>query len=210
MTIDKKYTALAEASLCSIALMIFSFFIRFKFPLKLLSFSALVAAAYFISRQSLTLYDLRKNSGAFTVSFLFIPAGIISGIIPAMFYRWHLGISLLPVSFHYFVIIAALIGAIEELVFRGFIQEKAKSINGPFSVLFSTISHTGYKCCLFMAPVAATGIDIFILAFWTFMFGLLFGAIKHLSNSIIPPLIAHVLFDILVYAEFVKAPWWVW
>jgi membrane protease YdiL (CAAX protease family) len=213
MTFDKKYTALTEASLCSMALMVFSFLIRFEFPLKLLSLSVLVLPAYFFSRQLLSFLDKREKTGksvTFMIPFLFSLAGIICGIMIAMFYRWHLGISMLPQSFHYFVIIAALIGAIEELVFRGFIQEKLKSINGPFSVFFSTISHTGYKCCLFLAPMAATGIDIPFLAFWTFLFGLLFGTIKHLSGSIVPSLVAHVLFDILVYAEFVKAPWWVW
>ena len=213
MTLDKKYKAIAVGSLCSFALMIFSFFIHYEFPLKLLSLSALVLAAYFFSHQFLALIDFRKKAGesvTFIVLLLFSLTGLICGILLAMFYRWYLGITLLPESLHYFVIIAALIGIIEELVFRGFIQQQVKSINGPFSILFSTISHTGYKCCLFLAPVATTGIDISILAFWTFLFGLLFGTIKHLSKSIIPSLIAHALFDILVYAEFVKAPWWVW
>ncbi len=210
---DKKYRTLAEASLCSIAFMVFAFFIHFGFPLKLVSLSALVLASYLISLQFQILPDLWRKTGlyvSFKASFLFTLAGIVSGILLALLYRWHLGISLFPESIHYFVIIAASIGAVEELVFRGFLQEQVKSINGPFSVLFSTISHTGYKCCLFLAPATASGIDIPHLALWTFLFGLLFGTVRHLSKSILPSLIAHVIFDILVYAEFVKAPWWVW
>jgi membrane protease YdiL (CAAX protease family) len=213
MTFDKKYRAFAEAFLCSVALMAFSFFIQFEFPLKLVSFSALVLAAYILSPQLQTLPDLwcsRGKSDTFMIPFLFCLAGIVCGILLAVLYRPYLGISMLPESIHYFFIIAALIGAIEELVFRGFLQERVKSINGPFSVLFSTISHTGYKCCLFLSPVAVGGIDIPNLAFWTFLFGLLFGTIRHISKSILPSLIAHALFDILVYAEFIKAPWWVW
>ena len=103
-----------------------------------------------------------------------------------------------------------MIGALEELVFRGFIQENAKRINAPFSVFFGALSHTGYKCCLFIAPLAAADIDIKFLALWTFGAGIVFGSLKHFSKSISPPLIAHVIFDLFVYAEFVHAPWWVW
>jgi membrane protease YdiL (CAAX protease family) len=128
----------------------------------------------------------------------------------AVIYRWHLDISLFPKSLHLFVIVAALIGCVEELVFRGFIQEYVRSINGPFSVLFSTLSHTGYKCCLFLSPLITANIDVGFLALWTFIAGLLFGTIRHLSKSLLPSLTAHILFDILVYAEFISAPWWVW
>jgi membrane protease YdiL (CAAX protease family) len=213
MTFYKEHRDLAEAFLCSFALMIFSFFIHFEFPLKLVSLSSLVLAAYLLGRRYQTLPDLINKTGlsaTFTVSVLLSLAGIVAGTILAILCRWHLGISLLPGSIHSFVIVAALIGATEELVFRGFLQEMAVNINGPFSVFFSTISHTGYKCCLFLSPASSSGIDIPDLALWTFLFGLLFGTIKHLSKSLLPSLIAHVLFDILVYAEFVKAPWWVW
>ena len=210
---DKKYRTLAEASLCSFAFMVFAFFIHFGFPLKLVSLSALVIASYILSRQLQVLPAFWRKTGlyvTFNVSFLFSLAGIVSGILLAILYRRHLGISLFPESIHYFVIIAAVIGAVEELVFRGFLQEQVTCINGPFSVLFSTISHTGYKCCLFLTPAAAAAVDIPHLALWTFLFGLLFGTIRHVSKSILPSLIAHSVFDIMVYAEFVKAPWWVW
>lgn len=137
--------------------------------------------------------------------------GFLSGILLAVLYRWYLEMSLLPLSRpHYFILVACTIGALEELVFRGFIQEYAKTINAPFSVLFSSISHTGYKCCLFITPLAASNIDIGFLAVWTFGAGILFGSLKHFSKSIGPPMIAHVMFDLFVYAEFVHAPWWVW
>jgi membrane protease YdiL (CAAX protease family) len=98
----------------------------------------------------------------------------------------------------------------EELVFRGFIQDYVKGINAPFSILFSTISHTAYKCCLFLSPMVTADINIGFLAIWTLIAGIMFGTIRHLSKSILPSLIVHALFDILFYAEFVIAPWWVW
>jgi len=179
----------------------------------MLSFAALLLPAYFFSRNLRSLSDLRKitwESAPLKITLLYCIAGLLAGMMLAIFYRWKLQISIFPKSIHYFVIIAALIGGLEELVFRGFIQEYVKSINGPFSIAFSTISHTGYKCCLFLSPMIVADIDIGFLALWTFIAGILFGTIKHFSKSILPPLVAHAVFDILVYAEFVRAPWWVW
>jgi membrane protease YdiL (CAAX protease family) len=213
MVVNKKYTVLIEAILCSFGLMGFSLFIHYDFPLRLLSFAALMLPAYIISRNLQSLSDLKIITGGFPFlksTFLYCVAGILAGMLLSIFYRWYLGMNLFPTSLHCFVILAALIGGLEELVFRGFIQEYVKSINAPFSIVFSTISHTGYKCCLFLSPMAATGIDIGLLAFWTFVAGIIFGTIKHFSKSILPSFIAHALFDILVYAEFVSAPWWVW
>ena len=208
-----KYTTFFGAAVCSIALLVFSWFIHYDFPALLISVAALLITAYIFSRNILNFSDLRKKIGDFTSGenlLLLGSGGLLSGILVAMLYRWSIDLNLVPHSFHYFVIIAALIGAMEELVFRGFIQEQVRNLNGPFSVLFSTLSHTGYKCCLFLSPMALYDIDVLNLAFWTFLFGLLFGTIKHLTKSIVPSLIAHAIFDIWVYAEFVKAPWWVW
>jgi membrane protease YdiL (CAAX protease family) len=207
LQLHNKSKDLIEASLCSFSLLVFSYFILYDFPLKLISLSGLTVAAYLLSRQ--WVFPVKKP--VFTTTLiLFIFAGLILGILLAMFYRWFLGISLLPRSLHYFVIIAALTGAVEEIVFRGFLQDQVKTINGTFSIFFSTVSHTAYKCCLFLSPAAASGIDVANLAFWTFLFGLVCGSIKHFSKSIIPTLLAHAIFDVLVYAEFVNAPWWVW
>jgi len=209
----KRFTLLAEATLCSLGLMVFSFFIHYKFPLRLLSFAALLISAFIISRNLRSLSDLKKITGeniSVKITILYIIFGIALGIVLAVLYRRHLDISSFPGSFHLFVIAAALIGCMEELVFRGFIQEYVRRKNGPFSILFSTLSHTGYKSCLFLSPVITANIDVGFLAFWTFIIGLLFGTIRHLSKSLLPSLSAHALFDILVYAEFIQAPWWVW
>jgi membrane protease YdiL (CAAX protease family) len=204
---------LIEALFCSFALMVFSFFIHYKFPLLLISFAALIVPAWFFSRNLQSLSDLKKvigKSASPKIAILYWIAGFLLGILLAIIYRRDLEISLFPKSIHLFVIVAALIGCIEELVFRGLIQDYVKSINAPFSILFSTISHTGYKCCLFLSPIIAADIDIGFLALWTFVAGIIFGTIRYFSKSIMPSLIAHALFDVLVYAEYVNAPWWVW
>lgn len=213
MSGGKKLIILYEAVCCSFGLMIFSFFIHYKFPVRLLSFAALIISAFIISRNLRSLSDLKKITGekiSFKIAFLYTISGIALGIVLAVCYRRHLDISIFPGSFHFFVITAALIGCMEELVFRGFLQVSVQEINGPVSILFSTLSHTGYKCCLFLSPAASANIDISFLAFWTFIAGILFGTLRHFSKSILPSLSAHALFDILVYAELTGAPWWVW
>ena len=181
--------------------------------MRLFAIAALFVPAWFFSRNLQSLSDLRRIvhiPASVKITVLYCFAGILTGMLLSTLYRWHLGISLFPESFHLFVLVAALIGSTEELVFRGFIQDQVKNINAPFSILFSTLSHTAYKCCLFLSPMAAAGIDIRFLALWTLIAGILLGTIKHFSKSILPPVIAHALFDILVYAGFVNAPWWVW
>ena len=213
MSGGKRLTVLSEAILCSLGFMVFSFFIHYKSPLRLLSFTALLMSAFIISRNLRSLSDLKRITGesiSFKITLLYTIFGIAPGIVLAVCYRLYLNISLFPEWFHIFVVVAALIGCMEELVFRGFIQGHVESINGPFSILFGTLSHTGYKCCLFLSPVITADVDLGLLAFYTFIAGLLFGITRHLSKSLLPALSAHALFDILVYAEFVSAPWWVW
>jgi membrane protease YdiL (CAAX protease family) len=213
MVVTGKYKLLYEAILCSFAFMVFSFFIHYGFPFRLISFTALLLPAYFFSINLHSRSDIRTIIGkgvTIEITIFYSIAGFFLGVLLAVIYRWHLDISLFPGSIHLFVIVAALIGCAEELVFRGFIQDYVKSVNAPLSIFFSTISHTGYKCCLFLAPVITADIDIGFLALWTIIAGILFGTIRHFSKSILPSLIAHALFDILVYAEYASAPWWVW
>jgi membrane protease YdiL (CAAX protease family) len=213
MNLIKRYRFPADIIICSFALMIFSFFIHYKLPVKLVSFASLLVAAFIFNRRyqlSSDFKSLFSNSYSLAIKILFIVSGLLLGILYAVLYRWHLDITLFPASVHLFVLAAAMIGSVEELVFRGFIQDSVKGFSGPVSILFSTLSHTGYKCCLFLAPVLAVDVNIGFLAFWTFFAGLLSGILRHISKSILPSMIAHALFDILVYAEFISAPWWVW
>ena len=208
-----RFNVLSGAILCSLGLLVFSFFIQYKFPVRILAFAALSVSAFVIGKNLRSLSDLKKITGenvSGKITLLYLITGIAIGIVLAVIYRRHLGISLFPASINLFVITAALIGCVEELVFRGFLQEYTRTIIGPFSILFSTLSHTGYKCCLFLSPSVTADMNVGFLVFWTFLAGILFGTVRHLTKSLLPSLSAHALFDILVYAEFMTAPWWVW
>jgi len=201
-----------EALICSLALMFFSYFIHFRFPLKIVSYASLLPVAFIIGKSAVS-YPVREILLGQRTFNRFLPdilTGLALGILLSLFYRWYLGISLFPVTIHAFTVIAALIGLTEEIVFRGFIQGHLQKINGPFAIIFSALSHTGYKSCLFLSPAITNEVDVAFLAFWTFAMGIILGIIRHFTGNIVAPASGHALFDIIVYAEFNTAPWWVW
>jgi membrane protease YdiL (CAAX protease family) len=209
----KTKTILIEAIICSAALILFSFFVSFGFPIRLIAFASLIAPAWIIGKNLKTFSDLKRVTGEisdYRSLFFYIAGGIAFGIGLAAFYRWHLDKTYLPSYLRSFALIAAMIGSVEELVFRGYIQGSLKNINPLFSIIFSTLAHTAYKCLLFLHPLNRGGMDIGFLFLWTFIMGLVLGMARHLSGSIIPSLTAHSMFDVLVYGELAAAPWWVW
>ena len=209
----RRFTIILEATLCSLGLMVFSFFVHHTFPVSLVSYAALLFSAIIISRNLRSISDLKKLFGEKRPVRIIVPyllSGVAVGIILSVAYRSYLDINLFPKTLQLFAITAALIGSAEELVFRGFLQERVRPVNGVFSVFFSSLSHTGYKCCLFLSPVIVAITDVGFLALWTFIAGMVLGALRHLSGSLWPPLLAHALFDVWVYGECVGAPWWVW
>lgn len=203
----------SEVILCSIGLMVFSFFIHYNQPLKLISFAALVFSGFIIGMNMKSRTDILRITGdrpSFRYLIFLLAAGTVSAFLFVILYRWHLGVSLIPSFLREFALIAALIGITEEIVFRGYVQGRLRDINSAVSILAGTLAHTGYKCCLFISPVVAGSVDIGFLALWTIIAGIIMGIINHFTRSLIPSLVAHGLFDILVYAEAVSPPWWVW
>ena len=209
----KKECVLTEAIGCSLGLMCFSYFIQYDFPFRIIAFLALMVAAFIINRNITSVNNLKKIFGekiTFKKFLLLLIAGIFAGTILAIPYRNYHQLNLLPHTFRNFIMLAALIGCVEEIIYRGFLQEMVKEINGWFSIAFSTVSHTGYKFFLFLAPVITESVDLRIIFFWTLGIGFLFGVLRHFIKSIWLPLSTHVVFDILSYAEFVQSPWWIW
>lgn len=211
--LQKHRRLLVQAGLSSLACMVFAWFIQDGFPVRWVALGALLVPAFIFSRNLRSPGDLKKITGEAVharKTWLYLLVGSVMGVLFALLYRWHLDISLLPRSFFLFPLVAALIGSTEELVYRGFIQEYVRPANGLLSVVFSSLAHTGYKCCLFLSPAVISTVDVWFLAFWTFVVGILFSLLRHFSRSVWPSVAAHALFDIIVYAEYAQAPWWVW
>jgi len=116
----------------------------------------------------------------------------------------------IPSEIGVFVIIAVLIGFVEEVVFRGFVQGGAQEWNQKGAILLSSFSHAGYKAFLFVFPQQQIDNSVLELFGYTFLAGLFLGFSRLVSGSMWPAILAHCFFDFWVYMEQSSAPWWVW
>jgi len=130
-----------------------------------------------------------------------------AAIIAAVVYRRNLPYTPWLAGLTSFAGIAVLIGACEELIFRGFFYSKLPAWHFSIKALVSSIIHTCYKAALFVS-FTDTRLDRLIL--WTLFTGVLLGMMRASSKSIIPCIIFHCLFDLLVYGDVTRSPWWVW
>jgi membrane protease YdiL (CAAX protease family) len=134
---------------------------------------------------------------------------VFLGAFLALLCRWQFLMPLLPASLTLFAPVAALIGATEEIVVRGYLQGRLRVLGPLSALLIAAAAHTAYKCALFLPP-APQPADFLFLAFWTFVGGMLFGDLRETTRSLWPPLLAHAAFDIVLYGGLAQAPWWVW
>lgn len=141
---------------------------------------------------------------------LYVVAGCALGIAFGVLFRTVREMGPLPAGLGRFALVAASVGAVEELVFRGFVQGRLKRLGWPAAVVLAAAAHTAYKSALFAFPPEGAAIDYGFLALWTLIGGAAFGLLRQASGSVLAPLAAHVLFDIVVYGELARAPWWVW
>jgi len=210
---QRSRAALTGGIICSVACIIFAWYIHAPFPLSVIAYLSIAAAAFIISLQMLPPATMLTHFYHDLLSpkmLLFNILGLQMGIAAALYYRHSFGMFLFPGSINSFAIVAVCIAVVEELVFRGFIQGTLQKVNTTFSVVFASLSHAAYKATLFLAPFLTQRIDATALFFISFLLFLVLGLLKQYSKSIVPCIIAHVIFDVIVYAELTAAPWWVW
>lgn len=113
---------------------------------------------------------------------------------------------------HPFVLLAALIGVTEELIYRGWVMGRLLSKGWPLAVLVAAVAHAAYKTALFVWPPASVIVvyDLGSILVWTLVGGVVLGLLRVWSRSIWPAVIAHAAFDLVVYSAFAAPPWWVW
>lgn len=141
---------------------------------------------------------------------LFTLAGLLIGCAMGIFTRQHFKLGLFPASLTLIALLAPLVGMVEELVFRGYIQGILEPLNRLFAMVYAAVAHTGYKLLVIYSLGRPQEFDFLFLAQWTLLGGLVFGGLRLLSKSIFPPVLAHAVFDILLYGGSVVAPFWVW
>ncbi len=139
-----------------------------------------------------------------------LPVVVGFGVGLAMYYRYRLGLSLLPGELKKFCLLAASIGLCEELAYRGFLQGLLAKYGQALACVLAALAHTAYKCSLFVFPDVPVRADILWLAIGTFLAGLVFGLMREKLNSVLFPALAHIAFDVVTYGDLANAPWWVW
>jgi membrane protease YdiL (CAAX protease family) len=136
--------------------------------------------------------------------------GCAIGVGGGMLHRRSLGLPLLPAGLERFALVACLIGAMEELIYRGWLQGRLRPLGWPVAVAAAAAAHTAYKAALFVWPPWPSQIDCAAIVEWTFIGGVIAGLLRQFSRSVVPPMAAHAVFDLAVYGAVVHAPWWVW
>jgi membrane protease YdiL (CAAX protease family) len=211
---------LPEALLAAEGMVLFALFVRSGWPWSLDSYLGLALAALAV------LLSLRRER---TIAGLLglVPFGrraALMGLLGAalgfafgLLFRWKFGLHWFPGALGPFAPAAAAIGGVEELLYRGYVQGRLNRINGVLGVVGAAAAHTAYKVALFLPPAlglsygppAGVRVDWLVLVFWTFSGGLFFGVLRQAARNVAPALAAHAAFDVVVYGELARAPWWV-
>jgi membrane protease YdiL (CAAX protease family) len=184
-----------------------------SFPVSLaalagLTITALALAASFRGTPSrYGLFGLTRFSPSITG---WLVSGVLLGIGLAFLLRFTSHYPILLKGLEPFVLTAMAIGAAEELLFRGFIQGRLAPLGWWAAIALAASAHTAYKVALFTFPPDGVSVRLGILAFFTFVAGLLLGLLRHRSGSVLPAMASHMTFDILVYGDWGTAPWWIW
>lgn len=139
---------------------------------------------------------------------LWLASAAAVGVLLAVAYRAYTGQSTLPNAFFSFALLSASIGCVEEIVYRGHVQGQLKGFGTLGAVLCASVLHSAYKASVFLLdPVS---VDVSLLAVITFGGGVLLGTLREASGSLLPAVVAHACFNMVVYADTASAPWWVW
>lgn len=193
-------------------ILLFAGFIHRTFPLLIIALAGITGAGIAIG------YSIR--SVPFPVALgidrlngrilLYCLLAALFGIILGVLARHRFELTLVPEGLSRVALVAPLVGAVEELVFRGYMQGLIRPLGRVFSIVFAASAHTGYKVLVILSLSGPLQFDYSFLVYWTIAGGVLFGTLRELSGSTFPPVIAHAVFDILLYGGMATAPVWVW
>lgn len=193
-------------------ILVFAAFIHHSFPLKTLAVGGLAGTAAVIafSTRAIKLRDVFGLGSLNRRILLYMLVGALMGVIMGILTRNRFELTLIPAGLSGIALLAPLVGAAEELLFRGYIQGRLKPLGKVISIVSASAAHTCYKLLVILSLSIPLQFDFFFLIFWTFLGGLLFGTLRELSGNTIPAVLAHAVFDIVLYGTLATAPVWVW
>ena len=207
------WRAPVEAMVVVVGLCVFALLAHRGGALRVISFCGLGVAAMGIA------WSLGSSASPSTImgvglvsrkAMVWIGVGCALGVACGMAYRVGYGRSALPARLTGFVVVAAAVGAVEELVYRGYVQGRVCCWGAVSAVVFAAAAHTAYKTALFALPPDGMPVNYPLLIGATLGGGLVFGAMRERSGSVLGPLASHAVFDILAYGDWAQTPWWVW
>jgi membrane protease YdiL (CAAX protease family) len=201
-----------DACLSLTGILLFAGFIHHSFPLLMIAIAGVTGAGIAIgfSIRSIPIpFALGIDKLNRRILLYCLPAALL-GIVLGVFARHRFELSLVPKGLTRVAMVAPLIGSAEELVFRGYMQGLIRPLGRVFSIVFAAAAHTGYKVLVILTFSGPLQFDYSFLVFWTIVGGLLFGTLRELSGSTFPAVIAHAVFDILLYGGMATTPLWVW
>ena len=203
-----------QAGLFIAGLLIFALFIPDSGPVRWLAMMGLALSCFALYREVLQTGQARQIWDSYNRSdelkYLLMSGGLVLGIGVGILYRSSLGMSMIPLAFTGFALVAAAIGATEELLFRGALVYLLRRQSVFAIIIITSMAHAGYKAMLFMSPFAAQSVDVVTLFSYTLIAGFILGSLRILSSSTAPPLVAPGLWDVVVYGDSLQPPWWVW
>lgn len=211
---------MAEAAAACLGMVLFALCSHRGLPWIAVGAAGLIVAAFSMQRSCGSFRNALAHFGLSAPPLRVLPISLVGcaiGIGLGIDYRISFGMTAFPIStFEPFALAACCIGAAEELLYRGWMQARLRTLFRPGSlgramaILLAAAAHTAYKVALFALPSSPVNIEYRSLAVLTLAFGALAGLLRELSRSVIPAVAGHVAFDLIVYGDAVRAPWWVW
>jgi membrane protease YdiL (CAAX protease family) len=189
-------------------ILLFSLFIPYPFPLRFIAFLCIFILAYIFATEKRFWKVFTGESNSRSAIALWTIIAVIGSLMLAKVSREDASLPLFPVSLGWFSFIAMMIGGMEELLFRGWMfSQFNRGWRWP-AVIITSLAHAGYKALLFTSvhlPYEVNSWDLFLI---TFEAGIFLGLTRLFSRSVWPALIAHAIFDLLIYGDQ-QIPWWV-
>lgn len=208
-----RHPAITDVLLCIGGILLFALAVHTPLPVRATAFILLPVIALVISRHHHLLLGLWQQLSHDFVSGRMVVYNFLAlqlGLMGAIYYRYSYNMPVFPTAIGSFLVLALAIAATEEVVFRGYIQTQLEPLLPRLAVLIGALSHAAYKALLFVPGDGIHRTDVRALFLFSLGAYCVLGLLKQYSKSVAPPIITHVVFDLMVYGSYAAAPWWVW